>query len=72
MVYGDFEDVTTRTASDKVLRDKAFHIAKCPKYDRYQRGLALWFINFLIKKYQVAVISLCQVNNWQMNFLSKF
>ena len=41
MVYGDFEDVATRTASDKVLRDKAFHIAKCPKYDRYQRGLAI-------------------------------
>ena len=30
-----------RTFSDKVLRDKAFNIAKNPKYDGYQRGLAL-------------------------------
>ena len=29
-----------RTAADKVLRDKAFNIAKDPKYDGYQRGLA--------------------------------
>ena len=29
-----------RTAADKVLRDKAFNIAKNPKYDAYQRGLA--------------------------------
>ena len=28
-----------RTASDKVLRDKAFNIAKNPKYDGYQCGL---------------------------------
>ena len=34
--------------------------------------LLVWFINFLTKKYQVAVISLCQVNKWQMNFISKF
>ena len=29
-----------RTASDKILRDKAFNIAKNLKYDGYQRGLA--------------------------------
>ena len=40
MAYGDFKDVARRAASDKVLRDKAFNIAKNPKYDRYQRGLA--------------------------------
>ena len=40
MAYGDFEDLAKRTASDKVLRNKAFDIAKNPKYDRYQRGLA--------------------------------
>ena len=38
--YGDFKDLARRTASDKVLRDKAFNIAKNPKYDGYQRGLA--------------------------------
>ena len=40
MAYGDFNDLAKRTASDKVLRDKAFNIAKNPKYDGYQRGLA--------------------------------
>ena len=40
MAYGDFKDLAKRTASDKVLRDKAFNIAKNPKYDGYQRGLA--------------------------------
>ena len=28
MVYGDFKDLARRTASNKVLRDKAFNIAK--------------------------------------------
>ena len=33
MAYGDFKDLARRTASDKVLRDKAFNIAKNPKCD---------------------------------------
>ena len=28
MAYGDFKDLAKRTATDKVLRDKAFNIAK--------------------------------------------
>ena len=40
VAYGDFKDLAKRTAADKVLRDKAFNIAKDPKYDGYQRGLA--------------------------------
>ena len=39
MAYGDFKDLARRTASDNVLRGKAFNIAKNPKYDGYQRGL---------------------------------
>ena len=27
ITYGDFKDLTKRTASDKILRDKAFNIA---------------------------------------------
>ena len=38
--YGDFKDLARRTTSDNVLRDKAFNIAKKPKYDGYERGLA--------------------------------
>ena len=35
MPYGDFKDLARRTASDKVLRDKAFNIAKHSKYYGY-------------------------------------
>ena len=40
MAYGDFKDLTKRTASDKILRDKAFNIAKNLKYVGHQRNLA--------------------------------
>ena len=38
MAYGDFKYLARRRSSDNVLRDKAFNIAKNPKYDVYQRG----------------------------------
>ena len=50
MAYGDFKDLVRRTASDKVIRDKAFKIAKNPKYDGYQRGLASMVYKFFDKK----------------------
>ena len=50
LVYGDFKDLARRTASDKVFRDKAFNTAKNPKYDGYQRGLALMFYKIFDKK----------------------
>ena len=49
MAYGDFKDLARRAASDKVLRDKAFNIAKNPKYDGYQRGLASMVYKFFDK-----------------------
>ena len=33
MAYGDFKDLARRTASDKVLRNKTFNIAKNAKQD---------------------------------------
>ena len=42
--------MTKRTAADKILRDKAFNIAKKPKYDGYQRGLASMVYKFFDKK----------------------
>ena len=50
MAYGDFKDLKRRTASDKVLRNRAFNIAKNRKYDRYQRGLASMAYKFFDKK----------------------
>ena len=49
MAYGNFKDLKRRTFSDKVLKDKAFNIAKNPKYDGYQSGLASMVDTFLIK-----------------------
>ena len=50
MAYRDFKNLKGRTASDKVLRDKAFNIAKNPKYNGYQRGLASMVYKFFDKK----------------------
>ena len=49
MPYGDFKELPRRTASDKVLRDKTFNIAKNPKYDGYQRGLVSMVYKFFDK-----------------------
>ena len=49
IAYGDFKDLARRTTADKVLRDKAFNIAKDPKYDGYQRGLASIIYKFFDK-----------------------
>ena len=50
MAYEDFKDLKRRTASDKILRDKAFNIAKNSKYDGHQRGLASMVYKFFDKK----------------------
>ena len=50
MVYRNFKDLPRRIASDKVLRDKAFNIAKSSKYDGYLRGLASIVYKFFYKK----------------------
>ena len=46
----DFTDLTKRTAFDKILRDKAFNIAKNLKYDGYQSGLVLMVYKCFDKK----------------------
>ena len=58
MADGDFKDLTRRTASDKILRDKAFNFAKNPKYDGYRRGLASMVYEFFDKKIQVAKLKM--------------
>ena len=50
MAYGDFKNLAKRTASDTILRDRAFNIAKDSKYDGYERGLASMVYNFFDKK----------------------
>ena len=50
VAYWDVRDVPKGTAPDKVLRYKAFNIAKNPKCHRCQRGLALMVYKFFDKK----------------------
>ena len=49
MAYGDFKDLEKRTASDNILRDKAFNIVKILNMTDIKEDLLLWFPNFLIK-----------------------
>ena len=48
--YSDSKNLTKRNIADKVLRDKAFNIAKDTKYDGYQRGLAFMVYKFFDSK----------------------
>ena len=66
MAYGDFKDLARRTASDKVLRDKAFNIAKNPKYDGYQRGLASMVYKLFDKKSKGSGVNIEVKHNEQL------
>ena len=44
------QNVPRRTASNKVLLDKAFEITRNPEYDKYQNGLATMLFKFFDKK----------------------
>ena len=61
MVYGNFKDLARRTASDKVLRDKTFNIAKNPKHDGYRKGIASMVYKFFDKIPQGAVLICIQI-----------
>ena len=50
MAYVGFKDLARTTSSHKILRDKAFNIAKNLKYDGFQRGLASLVYKFFDKK----------------------
>ena len=54
--YSDSKDLTKRTQSDNVLKDKAFQIANNPRYDGYERGLASMVYKFFDKKSKGASI----------------
>ena len=70
----DFPDLAKRTSSEKVLRDKAFNIAKNQKYGEYQRSLAFKVYKFFDKKrLQVVALKmkLNKINNFQVNFIKQ-
>ena len=67
MAHGDFKDLARKTASDKLLRDKAFNIAKNPKYDEYQKGLASMVYKFFDKKSVGSVVTMPENNEIKQN-----
>ena len=66
MAYGDFKDLARRTASDKVLRNKAFNIAKNCKYDGYRRRLASKVYKFFDKKSEGSGVNIEVKHNEQL------
>ena len=51
MAYRDFTDLARRTASDTILREKPFNIAKNPTNDGYKKSLASMIYNISDKNF---------------------
>ena len=66
MAYGDFKKLNRRTAANKVLGDKALNIAKNPKYDGYQHGLASMVYKCFNKKTSGSGIKNENISNKQL------
>ena len=48
--YSDSKDLAKRTISDKILKDRAYEIARNRNYDGYQRALASMVSKFFDEK----------------------
>ena len=66
MAYEDFKDLNRRTFADNALSDKAFNIAKDPRYDGYQRGLAAMVYKLFDKKTSGKVIKNESISNKEL------
>ena len=66
MAYGDFKDLNRRTSADKVLCDRAFNIAKNPKYDGYQCRLVSMVYKFFDKKTSGSSIKIENISNKEL------
>ena len=69
--YSDSKDLTNRTIADKNLKNRAFDIAKDPKYDGYQRGLASMVYKFFDSKVSGSGAKLIPENEQLANELHK-
>ena len=69
--YSDSKDLTKRTTADKILKNKAFDIAKNPKYDGYQRRLASMVYKFFDSKVSGSGAKLIPQNEQLANELHK-
>ena len=77
MADGKSKDLTRRTQSDKVLRNKAFKIVSDPKYDDCERGLASMVYKFFDKSLLLlinlveVVLVVNQIISSQMSFINQ-
>ena len=69
--YSDSKDLTKRTIADKILKNRVFDIAKDPKYDEYQRGLASMVYKFFDSKASGSGAKLIPENDQLANELRK-
>ena len=69
--YSDSKDLTKRTDADKILKNKAFDIAKDPKYDGYQRELASMVYKFFDSKVSGSGAKVISENEQLANELHK-
>ena len=69
--YSDSKDLTKRTVADKILKNKAFDIAKDPKFDAYQGGLASMVYKFFDSKVSESGAKLIPENEQLANELHK-
>ena len=65
MAFGDFRDLTRRTASNKILRDKVYCVLKTRNMMDINVDLLQFSINFLIKKLLVEQMKMkiCQTKS---------
>ena len=65
MTDGDFKDLLRGTAFDKVLYQKVSIMLKTPEVMDINLELLQWFLNLLIKKFEVVVLkmTICQTKN---------
>ena len=68
MTYGEVKDLAKRTASDKVLKDKAFNVAKNLKYDGYQRVVASMVYKFFDEKFAGSRVNMHANNKIKQNY----
>ena len=71
MAYGDFKDLTRRTAFYKILGDTTFNIAKNPIYYGYQRGIVSMVYKFFDKKSSGGAVKNSNMSNPILSKLHK-
>ena len=69
--YSESKDLTKRTIADKNLKTRSFDIAKDPKYDGYQRGVASMVYKFFDSKVSGSGAKLISENEQLANELHK-